>query len=482
MNIFTLARKQKSEPRRTRREKREDTRFDWPLSLWRDTNRRFHFPSPHVDLDADVLIVGAGFSGLWTAVLLKRSDPSLNVVVVDAKQPGFGASGRNGGWCSALVPVEPEQIERKHSRDAAVALQQRMFRVVDEIGSFINENSIDCDWEKGGSLTVATNTAHSERLKADVERLRNYGFGPDDLDWIDGTQLAGRIKVSGALGATYTPHCAAVHPYRLLDGLVQCALDMDVRIFGDTRVHKIADGYVEARGENGLVFATARNVVVATEAYTSRLRGHRRDVVPLYSYVVATDPLPASVWAEIGWIDRETFADGRNMVTYAQRTGDGRIVFGGRGAPYRFAGDIHSSHDTSRSVHDGIVETLHELFPATVGVRISHRWGGPLAVPRDWHPSVVRDPRNGSIWMGGYVGDGVAFSYLAAQVVTALVTGADDPVLALPILGHRSRRWEPEPLRWIGINTGLLATRIADRLEARSGRRSRVLTAFMRLF
>ncbi|MEY4080045.1 MAG: hypothetical protein RL430_475 [Actinomycetota bacterium] len=482
MNVFTLLRREKKEPRKTRRDKREETRDGWPRSLWRDTNRRFFFQSPAVDLDADVLIVGAGFSGLWTAAHLKMSDPGLNIVVIDAHQPGFGASGRNGGWCSALVPTPPDRIAEETSIEATVALQRRMFGVVDEIGAFVSEHGIDCDWAKGGSLTVATNGAHAGRLRSDMESLRQYGFGEEDLRWLGTDELAGRIAVNGALGATFTPHCAALNPYRLLDGLVQFALDSGVRIFGATRVFKIGNGYAEARGENGLVFVTSRHTVVATEAYTTRLRKHKRSVVPLYSYVVATDPIPESVWAEIGWTGRETVADGRNMVTYAQRTGDGRIVFGGRGAPYKFGSDIHSEHDTSDRVHSKIVDTLHEMFPQTRNVRISHRWGGPLGVPRDWHPSVTSNPLNGAIHVGGYVGDGVALSYLAAQVVAARITGNHPELLDLPINGHTSRKWEPEPLRWLGINAGLLATRLADRRERRTGRQSRVLNAFMKLF
>ena len=165
MNVFTLLRREKKEPRKTRRDKREETRDGWPRSLWRDTNRRFFFQSPAVDLDADVLIVGAGFSGLWTAAHLKMSDPGLNIVVIDAHQPGFGASGRNGGWCSALVPTPPDRIAEETSIEATVALQRRMFGVVDEIGAFVSDHGIDCDWAKGGSLTVATNVSRGARQR-----------------------------------------------------------------------------------------------------------------------------------------------------------------------------------------------------------------------------------------------------------------------------------------------------------------------------
>jgi glycine/D-amino acid oxidase-like deaminating enzyme len=227
---------------------------------------------------------------------------------------------------------------------------------------------------------------------------------------------------------------------------------------------------------------TARHVVVATEAWRSQLEGHRRSVVPLYSYVIATEPLPDSLWSDIGWSSRETLAEGRNMVTYAQKTADGRIVFGGRGAPYAFGSDIHASRDTNKRVHDAITSTMHDIFPVTRGSRITHRWGGPLGVPRDWQPSVTTDPRTGALHVGGYVGDGVSLSHLAAKIAAHRIAAVDHPVLGLILNERHGRLWEPEPLRWVGINTGLLTTTLADRFERRTGSSSKLLQWLMRLF
>jgi glycine/D-amino acid oxidase-like deaminating enzyme len=226
-------------------------------------------------------------------------------------------------------------------------------------------------------------------------------------------------------------------------------------------------------------------VVRATEGYTSQLPGERRTYLPIYSLMVATEPLDDDVWAAIGLGDRPTFADGRHMVIYGQRTADGRLAFGGRGAPYHFGSAIRPEFDTDDGVRDLLTRALHELLPATRSAAITHHWGGVLAAPRDWTCSVRYDRRTGSATAGGYVGDGVATTHLAGRTVAALVTGRhDDDLLRLPWVGHRSRRWEPEPLRWLGVNVGRTAAARADATEHRTGRPSRfwagLMTAIMR--
>ena len=459
----------------------EETRDSWPSSLWRDTNRRFHFQSPTVDPDCDVLVIGAGYTGLWTAHHLLELDPSLNIVIVDAVQPGWGASGRNGGWCSGLLPMDLHTLAADCGEDAARNLQHEMFRTVDQVGTFVRTGGIECGWQKGGTLTAAAGGAQETRLRREIDRSRKF-VDEQDLRWMDGDELRSCLRVAGASGAMYTPHCAAVNPYRLVDGLVESLVRRGVRVYGATRAARFGKGFVELEGESGLVFATAKEVVVCTEAYSARAARTRRSVAPLYSYVVATDPLPASVCEEIGWANRETFAEGRNMVTYAQITADGRIVFGGRGAPYKFGSDVHSRHDTNDRVHRSIIDTMHSLFPAVRDVRISHRWGGPVAVPRDWRVGVHFNKRTGCTHAGGYSGDGVALSHLTGRIVAHRITGVPSDLLDLPVNEHRSRNWEPEPLRWAGINSGLVLTKLQDAVESRTGRESRLLSAVGRLF
>ncbi len=444
--------------------------LDWPRSLWADERRHFDFPVADLSCTFDVAIVGAGYTGLWTAVLLAELRSDLAILVIDAAEPGFGASGRNGGWCSGLFPVDIESLGHRHGRDAALAMQRAAIDTVDDIGRWTAQHRIDCDWAKSGTLTVATNAVQEQRLRAEVGAQRRGGLAETDVRWIDRDEVTGRVDVAGARGALFSPHCAAIHPLKLVNGLVDRARALGVRFATNFRVDAIDSTGVSGTTNGRQLHVTANWVVRATEGYTPQLRGAGRDVIPLYSYMVATEPLSDATWRDVGWAERETLAEGRLMVTYAQRTADGRIAFGGRGAGYRYASRITDRFDTNDGVARRIVATLHELFPATRDARITHHWGGPLAVPRDWHPAVTVDHTTRRVTAGGYVGDGVAMSHLAGRTVAATIAGIDSPDLRLAFVNHRGRRWEPEPLRWIGVNTGLRLPVVADAVEARSER------------
>jgi glycine/D-amino acid oxidase-like deaminating enzyme len=190
----------------------------------------------------------------------------------------------------------------------------------------------------------------------------------------------------------------------------------------------------------------------------------------VYSLMVATEPVPPATWESIGLAGRPTFSDGRHVIVYGQRTADGRLAFGGRGAPYHFGSRVRPGFDHEPAVFEDLRATLTDLLPQLEHVAFTHAWGGPIGIARDWHPSVGHDPATGLGWAGGYVGDGVAASNLAGRTLADLVTGRHTGITALPWVGHRSRRWEPEPARWLGVNAGLRLATSADREEARTGR------------
>ncbi len=344
-----------------------------------------------------------------------------------------------------------------------------MFATVDEVGGVCTSEGIDAHFVKGGTLEVATRTPHVARLRRQVEAERAWGFGPEDVRWLDAAESDERVRVAGALGAVYTPHCARIHPARLVRGLARAVEARGAVLYERSRVVEVGSGRVVTDGGS----VAAETVVVATEGYTARLPERRRHLAPVYSLMIATEPLPDHVWAEIGWDGMDTLADGRHLIIYSQRTADGRIAFGGRGAPYHFASRIRDEFDRERSVFAELRGVLHELFPATAGARITHEWGGPLGVPRDWYSSVGFDPVTRVGWAGGYVGDGVSTTNLAGRTLADLVLGRDSELTALPWVNHVSPRWEPEPLRWLGINAGLRLPSGADRFEARTGRSSR---------
>lgn len=440
----------------------------WPDSLWRNDSLVHSFGHAPIQVDCDVCIVGAGFSGLWTAIQLHIIDPTKKIVIVDAVQPGFGASGRNGGWCSAFLPMSLDTIAKDSSRNEAIAMQAAMNSTVREIGAFIAQHNIECGWAAGGTLQSATNSAHLARLQSHVDSFRSYGFGDEHITLLSATQARQRIDAQGTLGATYSPDCAAVHPGQLVDGLVRKCLADGVVIYGDTRVIVISPHCVTANTKDHCTKVHATHIVRATEGYTPSIASSRRATVPIYSYMIATEPLPSDVWNSIGWESRETFSDARNMVIYAQRTADNRIAFGGRGAPYRFGSAINSKFDISSAVHQKIVSTMHTLFPSTQDALITHRWGGPLGITRDWFSGVTLDHKTGLATLGGYVGDGVAASYLAAKTLAHVICDTHEAVTRLPWAQHASPSWEPEPFRWLGINALLKVPALSDIQEARN--------------
>ncbi|MGL5860148.1 MAG: NAD(P)/FAD-dependent oxidoreductase, partial [Phycicoccus sp.] len=457
-------------------------------SLWWDTltlaDRAPQRPVLDGNTRADVCVVGAGYTGLWTAYELLRREPSLDVLVVEAQAVGFGASGRNGGWCSALLPQGVDALARRHGRPAALAMRTAMQRTIDEVGAVIAHEGIDCYWAKGGTIVVSRNPAQLERARAAVAHDASWG-GVDDLQLLAGDQVRDRIGIPDAIGGTYTPHCARLHPTRLARGLARAIERAGARIVEGTRATSIRPGMVVT--DHGTV--SAAHVVRATEAWTPQLAGARREVVPVYSLVVATEPLSAPFWAQAGLARAETFSEHRNVIVYGQRTGDDRLVFGGRGAPYHFRSAVDPKFDDEPRVFAALRSALVELFPALQRsgsgggspVRFTHRWGGPLGIARDWHAAVRYDSATGLGSAGGYVGDGVGASNLAGRTLADLITGRDTDLVRLPWVGHRSRPWEPEPLRWLGVNAGLRMAQLADVAERRRGRLTPLSGALARL-
>jgi glycine/D-amino acid oxidase-like deaminating enzyme len=451
-------------------------------SLWLDRLAddpllpRAPLPGP---LEVDVAIVGAGYSGLWTAYYLRRADRGLRVAVLERDIAGFGASGRNGGWCSSFLPMKPEKLARRAGRAATVALQREMVATVDEVGRVAEREGIDCHFVKGGALQLATTPVQLARVHAQVEHARRWGMGQSDLVLLGPAQAAERIRAHGLLGASWTPHCAAIDPARLVRGLAEVVERLGAQIFESTPATAIRPGRVATPGGE----VRAEVVVRATEGFTPTLRGTARSLAPLYSLMIATQPLPDAVWEQLGWAGGETVAAGGHLFVYAQRTRDGRIAFGGRGAPYHFGSRVRPAYDRDERVHGRLRAALRELLPAAGEAQITHRWGGPLGVPRDWTPSVGLARASGLAWAGGYVGDGVATANLAGRTLADLITGTDSELCRLPWVQHRSRRWEPEPLRWLGINGALLLAASADASEQRRGRparlRGRVLATFI---
>ncbi len=451
-------------------------------SLWLDGLAEPLTPRPALagDRDCDVAIVGAGFTGLWAAYFLAKLQPGLRVAVVEREIAGFGPSGRNGGWASAGIAGSAQRYARLRGDDAVRRGERAMADAVGEIGAVVAAEDIACGWRHTGTLMVATSAPQVARLHEGIARRRAFGIGEDDLRLLEPAELEGRVRVSGARAASFTPHCGRVDPARLARGLAVACERLGVTIYERTAAEAIEPGRVVCAG--GVV--RAESVLRATEAFTVQQEGERRRFMPLYSLMIATEPLPAAVWEEIGWAGSETVSDLRHLFFYAQRTPDERIAIGGRGAPYRLGSPLDEAYERNDTVRARLVRTLAERFPAVASAAITHHWGGPLGVPRDWCCSVHYDRPTGFGWAGGYTGHGVVTSNVLGRTLADLVLARDTDLVSLPWVGHQSPRWEPEPLRFLASRAIVATLGSADRVEDRRdrpARRTRLVRPFMQV-
>lgn len=411
----------------------------------------------------ETVIVGGGLSGLWTAFWLTEYSPGVLVHIVEAERIGHGASGRNGGWLSSLLPVSLTDLSSSIGEDRTVAVQTTMFEAVNEVVDLCLRHSIDADVAHGGSVSLIRGPAHEIRAQADLEDYRRFGFATH-IAHLDRRHTAERVRVDNE--SVFRPDCAVIHPRRLVEAMARLLEDRGVVIHENSRATSIGSGRVET--PNGSL--VANSVVDCREAYGARDSGRR--VVPIQSSMIATEPLSPKIWERIGLFGREALSDYRRQIVYAQRTADDRLAFGGRGVGYTYGSRVRSSADFDDRVHSQLFESMVDLFPELRDTRITHRWGGPLGVPRDWTWTVDFDDHDRVGRMGGYVGDGVTSTYVAGRAMARLIMeGADD----LALVGHRSPRWEPEPLRWIGINTANRLASMVDRQES-AGRVGGVLS------
>ncbi|MEZ5343160.1 MAG: FAD-dependent oxidoreductase [Acidimicrobiales bacterium] len=342
--------------------------------------------------EVDVVIVGAGFSGLWTAYHLQEQDPHLAIMVLEAEQCGFGASGRNGGWCIAEMAASHARWTKLSDEARATALDHELHLTVDMIEQTIRDEGIDCDFVRGGELHLARNGGQRHRLQKQVDETASF--------WLNADEASAKCGASNVLGGLFVPSTAVLHPAKLVRSLAQIVERRGATIYEQTRVTEAEPGRVTTMTAE----VVAKHVVLATEGYTSALPGRKRKLVPLNSMMIATEPLSATLLDEIRLHDRPSFADGRFVVVYGQRTADNRLAFGGRAAPYRFGSKIPGPFDysTNTTIHS----ILLDLFPMLADTQITHQWGGVLGVPRNWTPSVEIGPDRRFMQAGGYVGEG----------------------------------------------------------------------------
>lgn len=432
--------------------------------------------TPRAPLDgstsADVAILGGGYTGLWTAYYLLRQQPDLRVTILEREISGFGASGRNGAWCAPGLNISLRRLEQLHGNAAARRTYQAVFDAIDEVGRVAESEAIDIDWRRGGELEVARGPHETPGLEDSLRELERFDFG-ERYQLLDAAALSDRVRIERATAALYTPDAAAIQPAKLARGLARVVERMGATIHEGTEVvdyrpRRDVHGSPALVTERGTV--TADTIVLAGEAYLTRLPRLHRALIPIWSLIVLTEPLPDDAWAQIGWQAHELIGSPRYTVVYLSRTADGRLLFGGRGAPYRFGSPIRDEFDRHEQTHEMLRGLAREWFPVLRDFQFKHAWGGPVGMPRDWHPTIGLDRRSGIASARGYIGHGVSTANLAGRTLAELIGGQQTERTELPLVNHRGRSWEPEPFRWLGVRFMQSALARVDRLAEQSGR------------
>lgn len=425
------------------------------------------------NLVVDVAIVGAGYTGLWTAYYLKQAKPDLSIAILEREFAGFGASGRNGGWLSGGFGWSREKYLKTSTREGVVAMQKAMAGTVDEVIRVAGKEGIDADIRRTGNLTVATNGPQLDRAKSEFEEMRAWDFDPSRLEWLDAAQAKARIDINNVLGGYVINGQARVQPAKLVRGLAEAVERLGVAIYEQTAVTNIEPGVVSTN--RGTV--KAETIIRATEGFSAGLPGQERTWLALNSAQIVTEPVPADLWEKLGWAGYELLGDAAHAYCYAQRTREGRITMGGRGVPYRYGSATDVNGQTQQATVDKLHAILKRLLPQAAHLRIDHAWCGVLGVPRDWCTTAGLDPKTRIGWAGGYVGLGVSSSNLSGRTLTDLILGHDTELVRLPWVNRQVRKWEPEPLRWLGVHSMYQLYRIADEREERGLQHSSRLAA-----
>ncbi len=438
-------------------------------SYWLDSLRGSLEPRPALSGEhtADIVIVGAGYTGLWTAYYLKTHAPHLDIAVLEADIAGFGASGRNGGWCSAYLSGIDHWLENPVSRNSAIELQRHMFAAVDEVGRVSCLENIECDFDKSGHVSAAVNTTQWQREREAVDYWHNLGFSAGDMRLLDAEEVHARAHIHGAIGGAFMPHCAAIQPAALARGLARALVKKGVRLYERSPVLALEGQHAKTPEGN----ITGGAVLLATEGFTGTIPSLKRRLLPVHSLMIATEPLSEAEIEATGLRRRHTWNDGRHLVTYGQLTRDRRIAFGSRGS-YYWGSRIRTQFDKTETLITEVRSALADIFPILKNKPISHAWGGPMGVARDLLPSVVWDQNTRSGWAGGYFGDGVCAANLAGRTLADLVLSRDTERTHTPWVNPQGstappqQRWEPEPLRWLAVAARYRLMHLADQAES----------------
>ena len=422
------------------------------VSYWLQTSNDDCLPRPSLegDITVDVAILGGGFSSLWTAYYLLENEPDLEIAIVESEICGFGASGRNGGWCAPRFPVDPHALIARYGINTARQTVMQAEAMVVEIGDRLAAEGIDAEYRNTGLLSVARNADQMKKLVGSFELYRGMGLA-GGARLFSAEEARAQVNVTNLAGGLKFVEGATVHPGKLVRGLARRLEQKGVRILEQSPVTGVTTGnHAALQTRTGSVRAR-RTVVAAGEAYLGDIAPFRRSVLPMSSMIILTEPLTAAQWDIVGWAGGESLSSPVNVKNYLTRTSDGRILYGSRGAPYLYGSRAPDAATRDTETFAWMEQCLLDWFPGLAGIKISHRWGGYLGVPRDWMPSVYFDKDKKLSWLYGYTGRGVSTSALCGKTLAQAITGRLPSPEAIPFYRKDIPKWEPEPFRWLGV-------------------------------
>ena len=417
------------------------------------------------DTSADLVVVGGGYSGLWTALLAKERDPSRDVVLLESNRIGWAASGRNGGFCSSSLT---HGLPNAHKRwPGELALLERLGAAnLQAIEDTLSRYDIDCDWRRSGEITVATNPHHLALLHHTAELGTRCG---KKMEVLDGPQVRAEVHSPTYLAGVFDHDgVALVHPAKLAWGLAAACERLGVRIFEASPVTALDhdDRGVTARTEYGTV--SARNAVLGTNAFRSPLRKARPYTIPVYDYALMTEPLSEAQQAAIGWEGRQGLADCGSKFHYYRMTADHRILWGGYDAVYHYKGRVRAEHDTRPRTYHSLAANFFHTFPQLEGLRFTHGWGGALDICTRFSAFYGTAAQGKIAYSAGHTGLGVGATRFAADVMLDLLTGVPTERTSTTMVSTTPLPFPPEPLRWAGVRLTQRSLRHADRHGGRN--------------
>jgi glycine/D-amino acid oxidase-like deaminating enzyme len=426
---------------------------DSPLSLWLAEYGPYEERPPlSGDAAVDVAVIGGGLTGMATACEIRRADPSVSVAVLEAKQIGYGASGRNGSFAMTVVGLGFGTTAMLRGKKFLQRAHTYMERCVDELERFIDDNELDCAKVRPGFLRAATTPTYVTRLKKQVELMQSLGFS--GIDWIEADEARAMVDSPRYLGGMWEPRLLLVDPARLVREERRLALELGAEVYEGTPVLAIASG-AAATGVPGESFRiltpggslTAGKLVFATNGYSHLFPELRSKQIPAFTYMIATAPLTDDQLAGIGWAGGQGVEDARNLIHYYRLTPDKRIVMGGGPVGLTYSGGLDADSDEKAWRH--LEEHIHWLWPHLGAVEITHRWGGPFSVTMDLTPALGYLGDERVVYSLGCIGHGVSMSYLNGRILRDLLLDGPDgtEARACPFVNRRTLPWPPEPLQ-----------------------------------